>query len=130
MGTENNETFLLGDFNINLLQNGRYVFSNNKNRLVSTVETNNSGLLKKYKDFCTCFGLNQLIVNPTRITCQSSSLIDHILTNTPNKVINSGVIELGLSDHQLIFCSRKISKIKYHSHKSTRSRSFKKYTSS
>ncbi|MGY8822307.1 MAG: reverse transcriptase domain-containing protein, partial [Pseudomonadales bacterium] len=129
LGTENVETFLLGDFNINLFQNGRYMFNSNKNRLVST-DNSISGLFKKYKEFCTSYGLNQLIVTPTRIACQSSSLIDHILTNSPNTVVKSGVIEVGLSDHQLIFCTRKISKIKYYSHRSIKARSFKKYTSS
>jgi hypothetical protein len=39
----------------------------------------------------------------------ASSLIDHIVTNTPEKISDSGVIHTGLSDHSLVFAIRKIS---------------------
>ena len=42
----------------------------------------------------------------------TSSLIDHIVTNTPEKISDSGVIHTGISDHSLIFAIRKISIIK------------------
>ena len=34
--------------------------------------------------------------------------MDYILTNFPEKVIQSGVIKMGLSDYELIYCLRKI----------------------
>ena len=40
------------------------------------------------------------------------TLIDHIVTNTPDKVSDSGVIHTGISDHSLVFTIRKISVVK------------------
>ena len=42
----------------------------------------------------------------------TSTLIDHIITNTPEKVSDSGVIHTGISDHSLVFAIRKIFVIK------------------
>ena len=47
----------------------------------------------------------------TRIT-MTNCLIDHIVTNTPEKISDSGVIHTGIRDHSLIFAIRKISIIK------------------
>ena len=69
-----------------------------------------------------------MIQTETRITCQSSSLIDHILTNSPDKLSQSGVIDICLSDHQMIYCTRRIKRIKFNIHKHIRCRSFKNYT--
>jgi hypothetical protein len=38
----------------------------------------------------------------------SATLIDHFITNYPEKISNTGVIETGMSDHNLIFAIRKI----------------------
>ena len=35
------------------------------------------------------------------MTDQTATVIDHILSNSPEKVSQSGVIDLGLSDHDL-----------------------------
>ena len=56
--------------------------------------------------------LKQLIQCPTRVTCCASTLIDHILASFPSIVSQKGVINVGLSDHQLIFCTQKNSKFK------------------
>ena len=53
-------------------------------------------------------GLKQLIQSPTRVTCSTSTLTDHILTSAPSRVSQKGAINVGVSDHQLIFCTRKI----------------------
>ena len=53
--------------------------------------------------------LYRLIDQATRITMTTSSLIDHIVTNTPKKISDSGVIHTGINDHSLIFAIRKIS---------------------
>ena len=58
------------------------------------------------------YGLRQLIQSLTRVTCSTLTLIDHILTNAPSRVFQKGVINEGVSDHQLIFCTQKISRIK------------------
>ena len=56
--------------------------------------------------------LKQLIQSPIRVTCSTSTLINHILTSAPSRVSQKGVINIGASEHQLIFSSRKISRIK------------------
>ena len=68
--------------------------------------------VKSYHEFCTFFGLKRLIKVPTRITACSSTTIDHILASYAERVTQHGVIDIGLSDHKLICCTRKISIIK------------------
>ena len=82
---------------------------------------------KSYHEFCRFFGLKQLIIVPTKVTTGSSTIIDHVLASFPERVTQSGVIDIGLSDHQLIYCTRKISRIKRGSHKQIKFRSFKHY---
>ena len=123
---ESTDVFILGDININVFLNGKNILQNNKSYLSNciTLETN----FKKYREFCSTFSLVQMINSPTRITTNSSSLNDHILTNASDKITQNGVIDIGISDHQLIFCTRKIIRSKHHSHKTIRCRSFKHYT--
>ena len=74
-------------------------------------------------------GLKQLIQSPTRVTCSFSTLIDHILTSTPSRVSQKGVINVGVSDHQLILGTRKTSRIKIGgAHKYLNFHSLKHYT--
>ena len=58
------------------------------------------------------YQLSQLIDEATRVTMTTTSLIDHVVTNTPEKISDSGVIHTGISDHSLIFAIKKISVIK------------------
>ena len=74
------------------------------------------------------FGLKQFIESPTRITCSSSSIIDHILASFPDRVTQRGILNVRLSDHQLIYCTRKITRIKRSGHKQIKFHSFKNYT--
>ena len=75
LDTNNSETYILGDFNINLWQNSLYVFQKKQFAFYHSVLDD----VKNYFDFYTIIGLKQLIVSPNRITCSSSSIIDHIL---------------------------------------------------
>ena len=52
------------------------------------------------------FSLKQLNSCLTRISRSNSREIDHILVNNPVRVSQKGVIDIGLSDHQLLFCIR------------------------
>ena len=56
-------------------------------------------------------GLKQLIQSVTCVTCSTSTLTDHILTSATSRVSQKGVNNVGVSDHQLIFCTKKISRI-------------------
>ena len=62
---ENKEYILMGDFNKNLLN----------------VDTN-----IEWGNFTTSLGLTQLIDEPTRVTTESQTLIDHIYTNTEENI--------------------------------------------
>ena len=119
-----NEIYILGDFNINLFLNDSYVLE--KNNIFNSKTIPND--VKSYHEFCTFFGLKQLIKVPTRTTTSSSTIIDHILANYPEKVTQCGVIDISLSDLQFIYCTRKISKIKRGSQKQMQFRLFKHYT--
>ena len=62
--------------------------------------------------FCILHGLEQQIKSTTRVTCSNSTLIDPILTSFPSRVSQKGVIDVGIADRQLIFCTPKISRLK------------------
>ena len=87
-----------------------------------------SHTIQKYQEFCNVFNLKQLISHPTRITFSSSTIIDHILASYPDRVSQKGIIDIGISDHQLIFCTRKTLKTKTASHKQISFRSLKNYS--
>ena len=53
---------------------------------------------------------------------------NHILTNPSENVSQNGVIDLGISDHQLIYCTRKIRRIKHNMHNQIQVRSLKNYS--
>ena len=72
--------------------------------------------------------MRQLIKFPTRVTCSSSSILDHALAGFPDRVSQSGVIDVGISDHQLIYCTRKTARIKSYCHKQITFRSLKNYS--
>ena len=84
---------------------------NNKNIVKGTNKI--SPEAKKYLEFCKIFGFKQIVQSPTRITLTTSSLIDHILTNTNEKTAQCRqLINVRLSDHQMIFCTKKQKKRK------------------
>ena len=62
------------------------------------------------------------------VTDQTATLIDHILTNSPDKVSQSGEIDLGLSDHDLSYCTRKTSLPKSYKHNAIFAHSIKRYS--
>ena len=113
LDTTNKETDILGDFNINLDHNGKYIICKN-NTLVSRSVSNNA---RNYHEFYL-----------THITYRNTSLIHPIFASIPSQISKHGVINVCLSDHQFIYCTRKINKIKTGVHKYTFFYSFKKYT--
>ena len=79
----NKDIVLLGDLNCDLLSD------NPKS--------------KALRSFCAAANATQLIKDPTRVTKSSSSLIDVILVSKPDLVKSSGVMDLTMSDHFLVF---------------------------
>ena len=104
LNLKDNEIYLLGDFNI-VLQNGNYIL-NRKGWAACQgwVHT----LINKYQEFCQLFSLKQSITCPTCVTCNTSSLIDHILTNSTEKIFQSGVIDCGYMGSPTNFLYKKI----------------------
>ena len=84
--------------------------------------------MSKYKELSQTFSLKEIFQEPTRTTSTTSSVLDHILTNAGWKILQKGVIDVVLSDHQLIYCTRKNLRTKENMHIQIRVRSLKKYT--
>ncbi|RUA05885.1 MAG: hypothetical protein DSY43_03475, partial [Gammaproteobacteria bacterium] len=88
---ENKEQYILGDLNCCMLKKSRP-----------------DQPTKSLKAIYETYQLSQLITEATRITDRSSSLIDHFVTSSTEKINLSGVIHTGISDHSLIYGIRKI----------------------
>jgi hypothetical protein len=90
---ENKEIIITGDFNCDMLQDSNY-------------RNNNS---KRLDDLLDIYQLQQHIDKPTRTTDSTKTLIDIIITKSDDtKTSDSGVIALGISDHDLVYICRKI----------------------
>ncbi|MCG7879242.1 MAG: endonuclease/exonuclease/phosphatase family protein, partial [Candidatus Thiodiazotropha endolucinida] len=104
---EEKEYILLGDFNKNLLD---------------------AEIDRDWGNFTTSLGLTQLVTEPTRVTNESQTLIDHIYTNTEENIQRVNVERLCLSDHYAIFCNRKSqSNLGKNTHQTITYRSFKNF---
>ena len=79
--------YLMGDFNCDLLW-------------VKTKKT-----LLEYMEL---FGLEHIVVSPTRITDHSETLIEHLYCNSLSNVLSRKVPIVGLSDHFPVFITRKL----------------------
>ena len=79
-------------------------------------------------DSCFSFSLEQLIPIPTRVTGKTATLMNHVLTNSSQKVSQCGVIVLGISDHDPVYCTRKTPSLKPNKHNDISVRSVKNYT--
>ena len=84
---------------------------------------------KSHRDVKSCLRMNgfkQSIKKPTRITENTSTIIDVFLTNSPENVVSTDVITANLSDHEMIGAIRKKCQHKYQP-KTIRSRNFRNY---
>ena len=73
------------------------------------------------------FTFKQLITEPTRVTANSSSIIDHIATTSPRNIVTAGVIPISLSDHFMVFCVRKFEGGVIKDHKTIKTRRMKNF---
>ena len=62
---------------------------------------------KHMLDFYNSFGLKQLITEPTRETLDTATIIDHVVISNPSNVVESGVVKISISDHYLVYVTRK-----------------------
>ena len=87
---EGKEMILIGDTNCNLTAKTTYQPIDNDS--------------KHMVDLYGLFSFIQLIGEPTRITVTTSSIIDHVATTCARNVVKSGVLQVSLSDHYLVYC--------------------------
>ena len=81
LNKSNIELYLMGDFNINLLN------------------TNSHEKTNDFVDLMFSQNLYPLITKPTRISSTTATIIDNIFCNCIDNTINSGVIITDISDH-------------------------------
>ena len=86
-----NKVFLVGDFNLNIKSLPDLRFPDRH--------------ASEYLDMLISNGYYPLINVPTGVTDNSSTIIDHIITNDHTHNISSGVIKTDLTDHFPIFCT-------------------------
>ena len=77
---------LLGDFNVNLLDYSKH------------------SDISEYYDNLSSSGFRPLVLQPTRVTSKSSTLIDNIFINDLTCFSNGGNIVTSISDHYMQFC--------------------------
>jgi hypothetical protein len=73
------------------------------------------------------FGLKQLVDFPTRVTIQSKTCIDLILSNNPDIHVHTKPWQIALSDHYMVYTSIKIDKTKLRNHNFVEFRNYKKF---
>ena len=87
LNSKGQEVFILGDININFLK--------------YNIDNQTSDFL----DMILSLGFLPIITKATRITDHTATLIDHIYTNVPQKVLKAGICLADISDHLPIFCT-------------------------
>ncbi len=102
------ETIILGDMNI-------------------CYNNQNSGTTKQYKQILDLNSYKQIIITPARITEHTANILDHIIRNRDDRITHSGVTGTGISDHFLIYCTRKHKKFSIGMHKTIKIRSLRNY---
>lgn len=105
--SESKEVNLLGDLNINFLKKSDD---------------------KDIKELLRLYGLKQLIEKPTRITDNTQTLIDCILTTRNDTTYQNDVIPIGISDHDMVGFVRKLRRDKLPP-KIIKTRNYAKYSS-
>ena len=73
------------------------------------------------------YGLKQLIDDPTKVTSSSSTIIDHIATSCTSNIIESGVYEVSMSDHYMVYCIRKFNGAIVRDHKIIKTHKMKNF---
>lgn len=71
--------------------------------MTPSLDSNESHFGKCFKRILCSYGLKNIIDSPTSITLDSKSLIDLKVTSQSAKIQISGSIDLGISDHHLIY---------------------------
>ena len=91
MYAEHKEIIFIGDFNMNMLIG----------------QSNPHGPNQDLSNYIEQLCLTNLITIPTRVTKSTESLLDVILVSHPDRFATSGNLQMGISDHDLIYVVRK-----------------------
>ena len=102
-----NELLILGDFITNVSKGPK------------------CGLKRKLMSFMNTFNMTQVIKDSTRVSDTTKDIIDLIMVSDVDKISQQGVLPSGLSDHFMIYCTRKIVKSLLNNHHTTIIRSKK-----
>ena len=87
LNKEDKDTFIIGDFNLNLLK------------------MNSSDYVNDFVTRMYASSFYPLITKPTRITKNTATLIDNIFVNNVSRISKKGILISDLSDHLPIFCT-------------------------
>ena len=71
-------------------------------------------------------GFKQIVNNSTRITNDSSTLIDHIFVSRSSCFPSTKFVTSCISDHDFVYCRRKINTAKFR-HRTIKCRNFRNY---
>lgn len=110
---ENKEIIFLGDTNCDFSEKAPNQPSDNN--------------AKHMSDLYELFSLKQLIEEPTRVTLDTSTIIDHVATTCIRNIVKSGVHKVSLSDHYMVFCVRKYNGAVEKGHKMIKTRKMKHF---
>ena len=110
---EGKEIILLGDTNCDLA----------KKSTDQTLDNNAKHISSLYE----LFSFKQLIEEPTRVTLDTATVIDHVATTCPRNIMKSGVHEVSLSDHYMVYCIRKFNGAVEKGHKTIKTRKMKNF---
>ena len=110
---EGKEIILLGDTNCDLAK-----------KLTDQTLDNNA---KHISSLYELFSFKQLIEEPTRVTLDTATVIDHVATTCPRNIVKSGVHEVSLSDHYMVYCIRKFNGAVEKGHKTIKTRKMKNF---
>ena len=94
LDNEGKEIILLGDTNCDLT------------KMIANQPIENHA--RHMSEVYDLFSFKQPIQEPTRVSLTTSSLIDHIATTCLNNIVYSGVLQVSMSDHYLVYCLRKL----------------------
>ena len=110
---EGKEIILLGDTNCDLTPK----------QAEQPIDNNSRHMLDLYE----LFSFKQLIEEPIRGTLTTSSIIDHIATTSARNIVKSGVYEVSMSDHYMVYCIRKFNGAVEKGHKMIKTRKMKNF---
>ncbi len=83
----------------------------NENKEVYMLGDSNLSNVKMLQEIMQLYQLTQIIDGPTRVTKSTKSILDVCITSSPDKIIQSCVVHLGISDHSLIYATCKLNSV-------------------